>query len=84
MAPARPALEVDARSARRVRLLKPVRVSPAALAIVLALILVAPAPGPAAQVEQKTLIDNERVTVVELVFPAGFRQEHAATGSSPW
>jgi quercetin dioxygenase-like cupin family protein len=48
-------------------------------AVVLALILFVPASGPTADVEQKTLIDNDKVMVVEFVFPVGFRgEEHEA------
>ena len=51
----------------------------AALVVVLGMILVAPAEGPGAQVGERWLIDNERVTVVEFVFPPGFRgEEHEA------
>ena len=63
------------------RHLLPVRSSSAsvALALALAFVLVAPAAGPGAGVEQKVLVDNERVMVVEFVFPAGFRgEEHEA------
>ena len=59
----------------------PVRTVPAriALGMALAFVLVAPAAGPGAGVEQKVLVDNERVMVVEFVFPAGFRgEEHEA------
>ena len=59
----------------------PARFVPAriALAVTLALILFAPSSSPTGQVEEKRLIDNERVMVVEFVFPAGFRgEEHEA------
>ena len=59
----------------------PARFFPAriALAVTLALILFAPTSSPTAQVEEKRLVDNERVMVVEFVFPAGFRgEEHEA------
>jgi quercetin dioxygenase-like cupin family protein len=54
--------------------------------VVLAVALVLSAggrvPTPAAEAEevgQRTLLDNERVTMIEFVFPAGFRgEEHAA------
>jgi len=50
-----------------------------ALAVTLALILFAPTSSPTAQVEEKRLVDNERVLVMEFVFPAGFRgEEHEA------
>jgi quercetin dioxygenase-like cupin family protein len=43
------------------------------------LLLGAPASGPGGQVEQRDLVDNERVMVVEFVFPPGFRgEEHEA------
>ena len=61
--------------------LLPARFVPAriALAVTLALFLFAPVLGTTAQVEEKRLIDNERVMVVEFVFPAGFRgEEHEA------
>ena len=49
--------------------------APVALAVALALILVAPGAG----AEQRVLVDNERVMVVELLFPVGFRgEEHEA------
>jgi len=45
----------------------------------MALVLVAPAAGPTAEVTQRTLVDNERVMVVEFVFSPGFRgEEHEA------
>ena len=48
----------------------------AALAIVAALI---PSAGRGADVEERRVLDNERVAVYEYVFPAGFRgEEHAA------
>jgi quercetin dioxygenase-like cupin family protein len=59
----------------------PVRTAAARIALggALALILLGPAAGPEAGVEQKVLVDNERVLVVEFVFPAGFRgEEHEA------
>jgi quercetin dioxygenase-like cupin family protein len=50
-----------------------------ALAVTLALFLFAPARGTTAQVEEKTLVENDRVLVMEFVFPAGFRgEEHEA------
>lgn len=50
-----------------------------ALVVVFGMILVAPAEGPGGQVGERWLIDNERVTVVEFVFPPGFRgEEHEA------
>ncbi|HEU4369924.1 MAG TPA: cupin domain-containing protein [Methylomirabilota bacterium] len=50
-----------------------------ALVVALGLILVAPADGPGAYAGERWLIDNERVTVVEFVFPPGFRgEEHEA------
>ena len=50
-----------------------------ALAVTLGLFLFAPVRGTTAQVEEKRLVDNERVMVVEFVFPAGFRgEEHEA------
>jgi len=53
--------------------------APAALAIVLAFFVLAPAHGPGAQVDERKLVDNERVLVMEFVFPAGFRgEEHEA------
>jgi quercetin dioxygenase-like cupin family protein len=64
-----------------VRYVVPARTVPARVAqgAALALILVAPGVGPAAGVEQKVRVDNERVMVVEFVFPAGFRgEEHEA------
>jgi quercetin dioxygenase-like cupin family protein len=54
--------------------------APAALVLGLALFfLLTPAEGPTAQVEERTLVDNERVMVMEFVFPPGFRgEEHEA------
>jgi quercetin dioxygenase-like cupin family protein len=47
------------------------------LALVLALLLVAPLP--AGQVGERVVLDNEKVMVVEFVFPPGFRgEEHVA------
>ena len=64
------------------------RVSIAGLALVtLTLGLVIPAGAPltpgttaeAQEVGEKALLDNERLTMIELVFPAGFKgEEHAA------
>jgi quercetin dioxygenase-like cupin family protein len=61
-------------------LLKHMLPAPTVLTLVLLAMLVAPAPGPLAQgVEEKRLIDNDKVMVVEFVFPAGFRgEEHEA------
>ena len=43
------------------------------------LAVVVPGTGRSAQVEEKRLLDNDRVAVYEYVFPAGFRgEEHAA------
>ena len=51
----------------------------AVLAIALSLVVAAPAAGPTAQVEERRLVDNERVMVVEFVFPPGIRgEEHVA------
>jgi hypothetical protein len=36
-------------------------------------VIALPASGPSAQVEERRLIDNDKVMVVELVFPPGFR-----------
>jgi len=50
-----------------------------ALGVVLGLFVLAPAPAITAQVEERRLIDNERVLVMEFVFPPGFRgEEHVA------
>ena len=52
---------------------------------VVAVVVIVPAAGPmpvgvaAAGVTEKTLLDNERVVMIELVFPAGFKgEEHSA------
>ena len=38
-----------------------------------------PSAGRSAEVEERRVLDNERVTIYEYVFPAGFRgEEHAA------
>ena len=51
----------------------------AALVVILGILLVTPAGAPGAQVGERWLIDNERVTVVEFVFPPGFQgKEHEA------
>jgi quercetin dioxygenase-like cupin family protein len=55
--------------------------SPVAIALVavLLVLLAAPGVGPGGQVGEKRLVENERVTVVEFVFPPGFRgDEHVA------
>ena len=45
----------------------------------LGLAVLVPGAGRSAEVEEKRLLDNERVAVYEFVFPAGFRgEEHAA------
>jgi quercetin dioxygenase-like cupin family protein len=45
----------------------------------LGLAVVLPGAGGSAEVEEKRLLDNDRVAVYEFVFPAGFRgEEHAA------
>ena len=50
-----------------------------ALGVTLSCVVVAPATAPTAQVEERRLIDNEHVMVVEFVFPPGFRgEEHEA------
>jgi quercetin dioxygenase-like cupin family protein len=84
MAPAEPALEsgeparqevISMRQDRRVRAVAGI----AALGLGLVGVLVGPASGPAGQVGERWLIDNARVTVVEFVFPPGFRgEEHEA------
>jgi quercetin dioxygenase-like cupin family protein len=49
------------------------------LGLALGLVLLAPAAGPTADVEEKTLLENDRVLVMEFVFPPGFRgEEHEA------
>jgi quercetin dioxygenase-like cupin family protein len=84
MAPAKPALGRGGATRaedRSVRHVMPVRTVPAriALGVALVFILLAPAAGPGAGAEQRVLVDNERVMVVEFVFPAGFRgEEHEA------
>ncbi len=50
-----------------------------AMAVALAFILLSPAPGPSAQVEERKVLENDRVVVMEFVFPPGFRgEEHEA------
>jgi len=45
----------------------------------LGLAVLMPGAGRSAEVEEKRLLDNERVAVYEFVFPPGFRgEEHAA------
>ena len=49
------------------------------VAVILAVMVVAPARSLSDQVEEKKLIDNPRVLVMEYVFPPGFRgEEHEA------
>lgn len=51
----------------------------AVFAATLAAVVLGPVAARTDQVAEKTLLDNDRVTVVEYVFPAGFRgEEHAA------
>jgi quercetin dioxygenase-like cupin family protein len=79
MAPAKPALESGWALRQEVTRVKHLLPAPVALAVTLALFFLAPASGPTAQVEEKKLVDNERVLVMEFVFPAGFRgEEHEA------
>ena len=50
-----------------------------AMAVVLAFILLSPAPGPSAPVEERKVLENDKVLVMEFVFPPGFRgEEHEA------
>ena len=50
-----------------------------AVTLVVAMMLLAPAPVRSDQVEEKKLIDNAQVLVMEFVFPPGFRgDEHEA------
>jgi quercetin dioxygenase-like cupin family protein len=50
-----------------------------ALLVTLGLFLFAPVRGTTGQVEEKKLVENDRVLVMEFVFPAGFRgEEHEA------
>jgi quercetin dioxygenase-like cupin family protein len=50
-----------------------------AVGVAVALVLVAPGVGVVADVEERRLLDNERVMVVEYVFPPGFKgEEHVA------
>jgi quercetin dioxygenase-like cupin family protein len=83
MAPSKPALEAVVHSGQEVRgvkhLLSAPISAPMALALVLGLFVLAPAAGPTGQVEEKKLVENDRVLVMEFVFPAGFRgEEHEA------
>ena len=49
------------------------------LAAVVIFSLLVPSAGRSAEVEERRVLDNERVTIYEYVFPAGFRgEEHAA------
>jgi quercetin dioxygenase-like cupin family protein len=59
--------------------LKHVLPAPTALALVLLLMLMAPAAVPSAEVGEKKLLENDRVLVMEFVFPPGFKgEEHEA------
>ena len=59
--------------------MKHVLPAPTALAFVLLLLLVAPAAVPSAEVGEKKLLENDRVLVMEFVFPPGFKgDEHEA------
>jgi quercetin dioxygenase-like cupin family protein len=50
-----------------------------AATLIITLLLLAPATGRSDQVEEKKLVDNARVLVMEYVFPPGFRgDEHEA------
>jgi quercetin dioxygenase-like cupin family protein len=49
------------------------------LGVVVLVTSLLPTAGGSAEIAEKTVLDNERVTVIEFVFPAGFRgEEHAA------
>lgn len=49
------------------------------VAAVVSFSLLVPSAGRSADVEERRVLDNERVTIYEYVFPAGFRgEEHAA------
>jgi quercetin dioxygenase-like cupin family protein len=55
------------------------RPGPVALVVSVGVFLVAAEVGPGGRVEERRLVDNERVMVVEFVFPPGFRgEEHEA------
>ena len=50
-----------------------------AMAVALAFILFSPAAGPSAQMEERKVLENDKVLVMEFVFPPGFRgEEHEA------
>jgi quercetin dioxygenase-like cupin family protein len=79
MAPAKPALE-SGNPSRCFGGLIPMRPSSGLLlAAVVIFSLLVPSAGRSAEVEERRVLDNERVTIYEYVFPAGFRgEEHAA------
>ena len=56
------------------------RIAPrVALVVALVLVFFSPAGAPTAQVEERKVLENERVLVMEFVFPPGFRgEEHEA------
>jgi quercetin dioxygenase-like cupin family protein len=53
--------------------------SRAVLAALVVMAAMVPAAGPTAEVAEKVVLNNERVAVIEFVFPPGFKgEEHAA------
>jgi quercetin dioxygenase-like cupin family protein len=56
-----------------------VKASGIVLGVVLGVVALSPGGGGSQEVGQRTLLDNAQVTVMEFVFPPGFRgEEHAA------
>jgi quercetin dioxygenase-like cupin family protein len=79
MAPAKPALESGWTFRQEVSRVTH-RIAPRIpLVMALALVLFSPAGAPTAQVGERKVLENERVLVMEFVFPPGFRgEEHEA------
>ena len=55
------------------------RIAPRVALVMAVLVFFSPAGAPTAQVEERKVLENERVLVMEFVFPPGFRgEEHEA------
>jgi quercetin dioxygenase-like cupin family protein len=58
-----------------------VKASRVVLGVVLGVLVLLPGGGGSQEVGQRTLLDNAQVTVMEFVFPPGFRGEEHAAGA---
>jgi quercetin dioxygenase-like cupin family protein len=59
--------------------MKRLAVARLAMSVALVFILLSPVPGPSAPVEERKVLENDKVMVMEFVFPPGFRgEEHEA------